>query len=47
MCTKHYDQMMYDSWDMLHDGQQDGWKKWHTEVGAPPNKLGAVSFNFL
>ena len=28
-CTKNYDQMMYSSWDMV--------KKWHIEVGAPPN----------
>ena len=24
MCTKNYDHMMYDSWDMLRDGQTDG-----------------------
>ena len=47
-CTKNYDQMMYSSWDMLHDrqtdrwmygrkdGRMDRWKKGHTEVGAPP-----------
>ena len=39
-CTKNYDQMMYGSWVMLcdrwTDGQIDGWKKWHIEVGAPP-----------
>ena len=47
--------MMYGSWDIVHDGQTDGWmdrdgqmdgqtdgqKKWHIEVGAPPNKNGA------
>ena len=42
MCTKTYDQMMYGSWDMVHnrqmDGQTDGRKKWHIEVGAPPKK---------
>ena len=42
MCTKNYDQMMYSSWDMVHekrtDGQTDGQKKWHIEVGAPPKK---------
>ena len=24
MCNNNYDQMMYDSWDMVHDGQMDG-----------------------
>ena len=24
MCTKHYDHMMYGSWDMVRDGQTDG-----------------------
>ena len=42
-CTKNYDQTMYSSWDMLRDrrtdGQMDGQKKWHIEVGAPPKKL--------
>ena len=42
MCTKNYDQMMYGSWDMVRnrrmDGQTDGHKKWHIEVGAPPKK---------
>ena len=41
-CTRNYDQIMYGSWDMLRngqmDGQMDGWKKWHKEVGAPPKK---------
>ena len=41
-CTKNYDQMMYSSWDMVHngwmDGQTDRQKKWHIEVGAPPKK---------
>ena len=35
------DQIMYSSWDMVHsrwtDGWTDKWKKWHIEVGAPPN----------
>ena len=35
-----YDQMMYNSWDMVHnrqkDGRTDGRKKWHIEVVAPP-----------
>ena len=30
-------------WDMVHDGQTDGWmdgqKKWHIEVGGPPKKI--------
>ena len=25
MFTKNYDQMMYGSWDMLHDRQMDKW----------------------
>ena len=25
MFTKNYDQMMYGSWDMLHDRQMDEW----------------------
>ena len=40
---KNYDQMMYDSWDMVcnrwMDGQIDKWKRWHIEVGAPPKKI--------
>ena len=24
MCTENYDQMMYGSWDMLHNGWRDG-----------------------
>ena len=39
MCTKNYDQMMYSSWDMVHNRQMDGQKKWHIEVGAPPKNL--------
>ena len=46
-CAKNYDQMMYSSWDIIRnrqmDGQTDrwtdGWKKWHTKVGAPTKKL--------
>ena len=35
-CFKNYNQMMYSSWDMMHDRRTDGrWKKWHIEVGAP------------
>ena len=37
MCTKNYDEMMYSSWDMVHDGRTDWRKKWH-EVGTPPKK---------
>ena len=47
MCTKNHDHKMCSSWDMVRDGwmdrrtdgQTDGWKKWHIEVGAPPNNL--------
>ena len=43
MCTKNYDQMMYGSWDMVHDRGTDGltdrrmegWKKWHIRGGCP------------
>ena len=42
MCTKNYDEMKYDSWDMVRDGRTDGRtdgrKKWQVEVGAPPKK---------
>ena len=46
MCTKNYHQMIYDSWELLCNGQTDRWtdwwmngqKKWHIEVGAPPKK---------
>ena len=45
--TKNYDQMMYSSWDIVHDGQTDRWtdrqKKWHIEVGAPPKNLTFLS----
>ena len=30
---------MYDSWDMVRDGQMDGQKKWRMEVDAPPKKM--------
>ena len=37
-CAKNHDQMIYGSWDMLRNGQVEGWKKWHTEMGARPKK---------
>ena len=37
-CTKNYDQIMYDSWEMMHDGRTGRRKKCHIEVGAPPKK---------
>ena len=40
MCNKNYDSMMYDSWDVVWDRQTDRQKKWHKEVGAPPQKWG-------
>ena len=40
--TKNYDQMMYGSWDMVRDGRKGGRKKWHREVGAPPNKSASL-----
>ena len=43
MCTKKYDHMMYVSWDMVRDRQTEG-KKWHIEVGAPPNNKGSCSY---
>ena len=36
MYTKNYNQMMCDSWDMVHNEWMNGQKKWHIEVGAPP-----------
>ena len=43
MSTKNYDQMMYSSWDVVHDRrtdrQTDRRKKWHIEEGAPPKKF--------
>ena len=52
MCAKNYDKMTYGSWDMVCDGwtdrQTDRWKKWHTEVGAPPkNKYLLPPRNFI
>ena len=40
-CTINYDQMMYDSWDMVCHGQRDRQMegKSDIEVGAPPNKF--------
>ena len=35
MCTKNYDQIIYDSWYRVHNGQNNRWKKWHIEVGCP------------
>ena len=32
MCTKNYDQMMYGSWDIVHDGWTDG------QIGRPTNR---------
>ena len=37
-CTKNCDEIMYGSWDMVHDRQIDGQKQWHIEVGAQPKK---------
>ena len=34
--NKNYDQMMYSSWNIVHDGRTDG--KWHIEVGAQSKK---------
>ena len=50
MCTKTYDQMMYNSWDIMLDRRTDGWmdrwmdgqKKWHREVGAPPKNTASM-----
>ena len=43
ICSKNYDQMMYSSWDMVHDRWTDRQtvrrKKWHIEVGAPPKNV--------
>ena len=35
MCSKSYDQMMYSSWDMVHDRQTHRRKMWYIEVGVP------------
>ena len=37
ICTKNYGQVLYGSWDMVCERQTDWQKKWHIEVGAPPN----------
>ena len=35
-CTKNYDQMMYSSWDMVHDGQTDKrTEEWHKRGECP------------
>ena len=38
MCTKHYDQMLYGSWDMVcdrqTDGETDGWTEKVTYKGG-------------
>ena len=47
MWTKKYDQMMYGSWDMVRNRWTDGWKKWHTEVDAPPKNCGPTLQNSL
>ena len=48
MCTENYDQMMYSSWDMVHNRWMDQWKKWHIEVAAPPKKtFSTVLFEFI
>ena len=31
ICTKNYDQMMYGSWDVVHDRQTDRWTDGRTE----------------
>ena len=38
MPPNNYDQIMYGSWDTVHDGEMDRRKKWHIEVGAQPEK---------
>ena len=42
-CSKNYDQMIYSSWYIVHNGwtygQTDRRKKWHIEVGVPPKKF--------
>ena len=53
MSTKNFGHMMYSSWDTVHDGwldrltdgRTDGLKKWHIEVGAPPNNIKARKRN--
>ena len=36
MCTKNYDQMMYGSWDMVHNRQTDGQSEKMTYRGGCP-----------
>ena len=40
-CAKNYDDKIYGSWDKVRDrqtnGRMDEWKKWHKEMGVPPN----------
>ena len=36
MCTKHYDQMTYSSWDMVHNRQTDGRTEKVTYIGGCP-----------
>ena len=31
MCTKNYDQIMFNTWDMVHDKQTDRWTDWLME----------------
>ena len=42
-CSKNYDQLIYSSWYIVHNGwtygQTDRRKKWHIEVGVPPKKF--------
>ena len=53
MCTKNYDHMMYDSWDMERDGQTnkegetEGQEKWHIEVGVPTHPPPTHILNLL
>ena len=47
MRNKNYDQKMYSSWDMLRNRQVDRRKKWHIEVGAPPNYSIRITLNKL
>ena len=36
MCTKNYGQMMYGSWDVVHDGRRDGETEKVTYKGGCP-----------
>ena len=33
-CTRNYDQIMYGSWVMVHEGWTDKWKKWHIRAAS-------------